>query len=219
MKDYKVKTSHGRLYKIFYIILIFVLKTVFKLLYRVKKYNFEKIPSKGKLIICSNHISFIDPVIIGANIPRYIYFMAKRELFKNRLLGSFIAFLNSFPVNRTATDRSSIRTALNVLKDGQMLALFPEGTRSVEGKIMEGKKGVGLLAVLSEAPIVPMAITGANKIVQKPHKRLFFPQIRMIAGDMIDVRKILAEYGRKEAVQVIVDRVMCSIKKLYDQIN
>ncbi len=214
-----VKTTHGKIYQIFYIILNFFIRNFLKVLYRVRIYDFDKIPQEGKLIICSNHMSFIDPVVIGTNIPRYIYFMAKRELFDMRILGPLIAFLNAFPVNRTASDRSSIRTALNVLADGQMLALFPEGTRSVKGEIREGKKGVGLLAILSGAPIVPIAISGANKIIQKPHKRVFFPQIKIIAGDKIDVEKIVKKYGRKKAVAIIVDRVMDSIKALYEKIR
>ncbi len=214
-----VKTKHGRLYKIVYICIKAVIRIFLNLIYRAKHYNFEKIPLEGKLIVCSNHISFIDPVIIGANIPRYIYFMAKRELFGYPLLGRLITFLNAFPINRTATDRSSIRTALKVLENEQVLALFPEGTRSVEGEIKEGKKGVGLLAVMSQAPIVPIAITGANKIIQKPRKRLFFPQIKMIAGELIDVEAILKKHGRKEAVSVIVSAVMDSIKKLHQQIK
>jgi len=213
------KTKHGKIYKIFYFIVLFILNRLFKLLYRVKTYNFDKIPLRGKLIICSNHISYLDPVVIGANISRYIYFMAKRELFENRFLAYLVSFFNAFPINRTVTDRSSIRTALKVLEDGQMLALFPEGTRSVEGVIKEGKRGVGLLAVLSRAPIVPIAITGANKIIQKPHKRLFFPQIKMIAGDIIEVEEILRHYDKKRAIRIILERVMDSIKKLHQQIN
>ncbi|MDZ7838117.1 MAG: lysophospholipid acyltransferase family protein [Actinomycetota bacterium] len=190
-----------------------------KIGFRVKKYNFEKIPLKGKLIICSNHISYIDPVVIGSNIGRYVYFMAKRELFSNRVLASLVTFFNSFPVNRTSGDTSSIRTSLKILEDGQALGLFPEGTRSVDGQVKDGKRGVGMLAVMSDAPIIPVAITGANKIIQKPHKRLFFPQIKMIAGDLIDVKSIKQEYGRKQAILVIVDQVMDSIKKLLKEIN
>lgn len=214
-----VKTKHGKIYKVFYIIINFIIRIFFKTLYRVKRYNFDKIPLEGKLIICSNHISYVDPVIIGANIPRYIYFMAKRELFENSFLAALVSFFNAFPVNRTASDRSSIRTALKILEDGQMLALFPEGTRSVEGEIKEGKRGAGLLAVLSSAPIVPIAITGANKIIQKPRKRLFFPRIKMIAGDIIDVEEILREHGKKKAIPVTVKRVMDSIRKLHQEIK
>ncbi|MFO7929723.1 MAG: lysophospholipid acyltransferase family protein [Candidatus Humimicrobiaceae bacterium] len=214
-----VYTKHNKIYRVFYLSLVFILRSIFKLLFRVETYNFENIPSQGKLILCSNHVSYIDPVMIGAFINRYIYFMAKIELFKNRFLSAVVTFLNAFPVNRTATDRSSIRTAVEVLKEGQMLALFPEGTRSVNGIIREGKKGVGLISVMSKAPIIPVAIKNTNKIVQKPKKRLFFPKVKMIAGSLIEVDEIIGKYPKKEATAIIVSMVMDEIKKLHNKIS
>ena len=79
-----------------------------------------------------------------------------------------------------------------------ILCLFPEGTRSVDGKIGEGKKGIGLISFLSGAPIIPMVIVGSNKIIQKPHKRIFFPKIKMAIGDTIDTARIIKENNRKE---------------------
>ncbi len=214
-----VYTKHNNIYRVFYLSLVFILRSIFKLLFRVKTYNFENIPSQGKLILCSNHVSYIDPVMIGAFINRYIYFMAKVELFENRLLSAVVTFLNAFPVNRTATDRSSIRTAVEVLKEGQMLALFPEGTRSVNGIIREGKKGVGLISVMSKAPIMPVAIKNTNKIVQKPKKRLFFPKVKMMAGSLIEVDEIIEKYPKKKATAIIVSKVMDEIKKLHNKIS
>jgi len=192
---------------------------LFNLLYRVERIDLDKIPRKGKFILCSNHISYIDPVIIGAYIPRCIYFMAKKELYNNKFLGSLVSFLNAFPVNRRTLDRRTISTSFDVLKDGNMLGLFPEGTRSTDGVIRKGKKGMGFIAAYSKTSIIAVAISGANKIVQKPHKRMFFPKIKLIAGEVIDVKDIVKKYNKKEAISIIVEKTMQEIERIYNKIK
>jgi 1-acyl-sn-glycerol-3-phosphate acyltransferase len=161
----------------------------------------------------------MDPVIIGAYIPRYIYFMAKKELYNNRFLSSLVSFLNAFPVNRRTLDRKTISTSFDILKDGNMLGLFPEGTRSTDGILRKGKKGMGFIAAYSKTSIISIAISGANKIVQKPHKRIFFPKIKLIAGEVIDVKSILKKYGKKEAIIIIVEKTMQEIERIYNRIK
>lgn len=214
-----IRTKHGKAYSILFRLIQLLLMFLFNLLYRVEKIDFDKIPRKGKLILCSNHMSYIDPVIIGAYIPRYIYFMAKKELYNNRFLSSLVSFLNAFPVNRRTLDRRTISISFNVLKDGNMLGLFPEGTRSTDGILRKGKKGMGFIAAYSKTSIIPIAISGANKIVQKPHKRIFFPKIKLIAGEVIDVENILKKYGKKEAIIVIVEKTMQEIERIYNKIK
>ena len=215
----KLKYKHGKAYWFLYILTQFALKVIFTILYRVSIKGTDKIPRKGKYIICSNHISYLDPVLIGAYLPRFTYFMAKRELFSVSFLSNLVTYFNAFPVSRDIIDRKTFNTALNILKNENVLCLFPEGTRSTDGKIGEGKKGVGLISLLSGAPIIPMVVTGSNKIIQKPHKRIFFPKIKMVVGDIIDTEKIIKENDRKKAIQIIVDETMCSIKKLYKNTN
>jgi len=141
--------------------------------------------------------------------------MAKRELFSFSFISNLVTCYNAFPVNRDVIDRNTFNTALNILKNENVLCLFPEGTRSVDGKVGEGKKGVGLISFLSGAPIIPMVIIGSNKIIQKPHKRIFFPKIKMAIGDIVDTAKIINENDKKRAIQIIIDETMKSIKKLY----
>lgn len=214
-----LKTKHGKAYHIFYRFLIYIVSFIFKIFFRVEVKNSHNIPKEGRIVLCSNHISYIDPVIIGAYFPRYIYFMGKKELFENKFLASVITFFNSFPVNRVALDRKAISTAIRVLKDDQVLGLFPEGTRSVDGIVREGRKGIGLISILGESPILPMAIVGANKIIQKPHKRIFFPKIKINIGGIISTSDIIRKYQKNEAINIIVKKTMRSIKKLYEKIN
>lgn len=211
----KLKYKHGKAYWFIFNLTQYVLKGMFTILYRVNIKGQNKIPRKGKYLICSNHISYLDPVLIGAYLPRFTYFMAKRELFTFSLISNLVTFYNAFPINRAIIDRATFNTALNILKNENILCLFPEGTRSVDGKIGEGKKGIGLISFLSGAPVIPMVIVGSNKIIQKPHKRIFFPKIKMAIGDTIDTARIIKENNRKDAIQIIVDETMRSLKKLY----
>ncbi|MCJ7471805.1 MAG: 1-acyl-sn-glycerol-3-phosphate acyltransferase [Actinobacteria bacterium] len=215
----KLKYKHGKAYWFIFTLTQYVLKVIFTILYRTNIKGLDKIPRNGKYLICSNHISYIDPVLIGAYIPRFTYFMAKRELFSFSFISNLVTFFNSFPVNRDLINRATFNTSINILKNENILCLFPEGTRSVDGKIGEGKKGVGLISFLSGAPIIPMVIFGSNKIIQKPHKRIFFPKIKMAIGDTIDTARIIKENDRKDAIQIIVDETMRSLKKLYQNIS
>ena len=211
----KLKYKHGKAYWFIFNLTQYVLKGIFTILYRVNIKGQDKIPRKGKYLICSNHISYLDSVLIGAYLPRFTYFMAKRELFTFSLISNLVTFYNAFPINRAIIDRATFNTALNILKNENILCLFPEGTRSVDGKIGEGKKGIGLISFLSGAPVIPMVIVGSNKIIQKPHKRIFFPKIKIAIGDTIDTARIIKENNRKDAIQIIVDETMRSLKKLY----
>lgn len=215
----KLKYKHGRGYRLVFVMVQYALKAIFKILYRVSATGLDKIPKKGKYIICSNHISYLDPVLVGTYNPRYTYFMAKRELFLFSFLSNLVTYFNAFPISRTVFDRSIFNTSLNILKNENILMLFPEGTRSTDGVIRDGKKGVGLISLLSGAPIIPIALFGSNKIIQKPHKRIFFPKIKIIIGDIIDTASIIEKNDRKKAIELIVDETMGSIKKLYGIIS
>jgi 1-acyl-sn-glycerol-3-phosphate acyltransferase len=214
-----LKIKHSKTYFILFRLIQFLLMSLFNLLYRVKKIDLYKVPKKGKFILCSNHISYLDPVVIGAYIPRYIYFMAKKELYNNKFLGSLVTFLNAFPVNRRTLDRKTISISFDVLKERNILGLFPEGTRSTDGVLRKGKKGMGFIAAYSKTSIIPVAISGTNKIVQKPHKRIFFPKIKLIAGDIINVKDIMKKNNKKEAIGIIVKRTMEEIGKIYNIIK
>ncbi|MBC8387872.1 MAG: 1-acyl-sn-glycerol-3-phosphate acyltransferase [Actinobacteria bacterium] len=214
-----LKTKHSKSYFILFKLMQFILRVIFNLLYRVEKIDLHKVPRNGKFIICSNHISYLDPVVIGAYIPRCVYFMAKKELYNNKFLSSLVTFLNAFPVERQAFNRKAFSISFEVLKDGNVLGLFPEGTRSTDGVLRGGKKGTGFIAAASNTPILPVAISGTNKIIQKPYRRIFFPRVKLIVGDIIDIKDILKEHSKKEAISIIVDRTMKELGKIYDKIK
>src|SRR5215203_5696986 len=139
-----------------------VLKPGILAYFRLRRLGREHIPSGG-VILAANHRSFLDPFAIGCCLPRPIYFVAKRELFRNPLIGWFLNCMGAFPVKRGESDEESVHTALALLDRGQAVVIFPEGTRIRAGSLAPPKRGVGRLALESGAPVVPIAITGSER--------------------------------------------------------
>ncbi|GAC1326642.1 MAG: hypothetical protein NVSMB25_26090 [Thermoleophilaceae bacterium] len=130
---------------------------------RLRRVGREHIPSHGGVLLASNHRSFLDPFLIGCCIRRPIYFVAKRELFANRLQGWFLNSLGAFPIRRGESDEHAIETAKEILARGDAVVIFPEGTRVRSGSLGRPRRGVGRLALESGAPVVPIAVTGSER--------------------------------------------------------
>jgi 1-acyl-sn-glycerol-3-phosphate acyltransferase len=131
------------------------------------------------IIVASNHISYLDPPLIAAVLPRRATFMARKGLFNIPLLGWFIKHY-AFPVDREKTLPSTIKEAVKRLKNGELLVMFPEGRRSETGELLEGKRGIGMIARLSKAAIVPTLIIGSNKALPVGGKWLKRAKISII---------------------------------------
>ncbi len=122
----------------------------------------EKVPRHGGVIIACNHISEMDPPVLGFSIPRTFAIMAKVELFRHRFGDFYLRKLNAFPVNRVGIDTKALRTAIEFLKGGEAVVIFPEGTRSHDGRLLPVKSGISLIASASEAPVLPAFIWGTD---------------------------------------------------------
>jgi 1-acyl-sn-glycerol-3-phosphate acyltransferase len=136
---------------------------VMRALFRLKSVGRQHVPATGPVLLVSNHLSVLDPPLIGGATDRQLTFLAKAELFQVPLFGRFIRALNAHPLRREGADASALREALRTLGEGRALLVFPEGTRGVEGELREAKTGAGMLAVLSGAPVVPVYITGSGR--------------------------------------------------------
>ncbi|RFU69081.1 1-acyl-sn-glycerol-3-phosphate acyltransferase [Bacillus sp. V59.32b] len=176
-----------------------VVKIVLSPIYRVKTIGKEDFPKEGAVLICANHIDNLDPPIVGITCPRDIHFMAKDEAFHVPLLKTILPKVNAFPVKRGMSDREALRKGLSLLKEGKVLGLFPEGTRSKTGELGEAMAGAGFFALRSNAKIVPCAIIG-------PYKAL--NPLNVVYGKPID----FTEYREKkisadEATKIIMDEI------------
>ena len=140
--------------------------------FRLRRAGRQHIPA-GPMILAANHRSFLDPFVIGCCLRRPVYFVAKKELFENRLLGWFLNCCGAFPVRRGESDEESVQTALMLLERGEAVVIFPEGTRIREGGLGEPKRGVGRMALQSAAPVIPIAVIGTERA--RPRRVLIRP--------------------------------------------
>jgi 1-acyl-sn-glycerol-3-phosphate acyltransferase len=127
----------------------------------------ENIPATGGAILAPNHISHLDPPLVGAASPRPVYFMAKRELFSVPLLGKIIRRTHAFPVSRDRPDREALKRAYQLLAAGELLVMFPEGTRSLDGRLQAPEAGFAMIAAKARVPVIPIALIGANRVLPK----------------------------------------------------
>ena len=161
----------------FYTFARWLVIAVFGLPYRVRARRTGNLPADGPAIVVANHKSNIDPVMIGIAFDRPLKYMAKKELFRFAPLGWLVSTLGAFPVDRGAGDRQALEKALEVLAAGGVLLMFPEGTRFRDEEIHDFLPGVGMLAVRSGAPVIPIASRGTQYMLRDG--RLRFPPVRI----------------------------------------
>jgi 1-acyl-sn-glycerol-3-phosphate acyltransferase len=168
------------------------------------------------VIIASNHMAYVDPPFIGAVTPRELFYLAKAELFSNPLFGWLIKKYNAIPVTRGAFDRKAITQAVELLKEGKALLLFPEGTRSRDGNFLEPKLGIGMIALEARVPIVPAYISNSNRLLFS-----FLRRKRLIIGfDYPIGRSWLDEVPKnKEGYKSIGQEIMRRIGRLKEKIE
>ena len=148
-----------------------------------------------------------DPPFLGTFIAREVNFMGKEELFKNPIMAAICRGLHVFPVKRGAADKSAIKTALKIIKNGDCFGIFPEGTRSKTGKIRKAEPGVSLIAAMTKAPIIPAAIVNTNRIFSEK----LFPRLAVVYGT-----PIYFQGNPKDKVQLdeFAQNIMNEISKL-----
>lgn len=170
----------------------------------------ENIPTTGGLIVAANHLSYLDPPVLGSVLPRRATFIARRGLFNIPLLGCFISH-HAFPIDREKTHPSTIKEALRRLKEGEVLVIFPEGQRSETGRLLEGKPGIGMIAKLAKASIIPTLIIGTDKALPVGAKWLRRAKISVIFGMPLDPSAIEQEGNDYNGIS---QKIMCLIGEL-----
>lgn len=191
-----------------YNVLRFLFRLLFLTVFRWKVEGEENIPTHGGAIIAPNHISLWDPPLMGAALSRRIHFMAKEELFSYPVFSWIITQLKAFPVKRGAADRNAIRTAVTLLEQGELVGLFPEGTRGKNGVLGPAEPGVLMIAVKANVPIIPVAIIGTDKVGRFP---IPFPSFIVRFGKPLTVPPVKLS---REETEVQGRRVMAEIAEL-----
>ncbi|MBB5172911.1 1-acyl-sn-glycerol-3-phosphate acyltransferase [Texcoconibacillus texcoconensis] len=174
----------------------------FRLFFRVKVIGKENVPKSESVLLCSNHISNLDPPFVGGFAPRPVHYMAKAELFENRLLNWLLPKLGAFPIKRGSSDRQALRTGLGHLKEGHVVGVFPEGTRSKTGELGQGLAGVGFFALRSKAHVVPCAVIGRYRP---------FSKLTIVYGEPLNFNAVRE---RKASAEEATEEIMKGIQQL-----
>lgn len=167
-------------------------------------------PASGPAIIASNHASNMDPPLVGLSYYGHIRWMAKVELMKPRPLGWLLMKLGAFPVRRGEADREAIRRARELLDEGCVVGMFPEGTRQRNGKLGEAQPGVGMLALTPGVPVIPVRIRGSEQIVRGG--RLRRPKVTITVGPPVDLE--ISGMSKGRAYHEASRRIMAAIGEL-----
>ncbi len=211
-----------------YQLIRWLLNVVFRVAWRPTITGVEHIPAHGPVIIASNHLSFMDSIVIPLAVPRRVRFLAKAEYFegtgwRGRTTALFFSAVDAVPVRRDnqRDSMASLQTALSVLRTGQAFGIYPEGTRSRDGRLYRGRTGVGWLALTSGAPVVPVALVGTDVMQPPGTNGLHLCRVRVSFGPAVDpapwVEQVRLQGGAGKARREITDAVMAGIAALSPQ--
>lgn len=202
-EKYKQKTG-------FYKFATAIVNPIIGLLYRVKYRNKNNIPKEGAYIIVSNHLSYLDPVVLGmGQRKRQLHFMAKSELFKNKLFAKLITALGAFPVVRgEGVEQEAISIGENILREGGIVTIFFEGKRSKTGEFLRPKTGAMLIAQATNTPIVPACITPEKKLM-KP-----FRKTRVTFGEPITLEQLGVTTGNPRELRNASKKIMEQLEEM-----
>ncbi|MEB8341161.1 lysophospholipid acyltransferase family protein [Streptomyces endophyticus] len=201
-----------------------ILGPLLRLLFRPRIEGLEHIPESGAAIVAGNHLSFADHFLMPAIIKRRITFLAKAEYFtgpglRGRLTAAFFRSAGQIPVDRSGKEagQAAIREGLGVLRRGELLGIYPEGTRSHDGRLYKGKVGVAAMALKAQAPVVPCAMIGTFE-AQPPGQKI--PKMHRVTirfGKPLDFSRYIGMDGEKAILRAITDEIMYAILELSGQ--
>lgn len=174
--------------------------------FRMHVRGLENVPANGPALLLSNHQSFLDPVLVGVPISRRIHFVARDSLYSNALMQALMRICLTIPIKRGSADLTAIKEILRALKEGHVVGLFPEATRTKDGTIQPIKPGFGLLVKKSKAPIIPAALEGAYECWPR-HRKIFTPgEIAVKYGKPISAETVTS-LDDKAFADLVTDRL------------
>lgn len=188
-----------------YPVLKCLVRIVCKLAFFVKLVHVENIPKEGSVILAGNHTSLWDPLVLVSCTKRPMRTMGKKELFQNRFLKPILEMAGAFPVDRSGSDVTAIKTALKALKNGEIFAIFPSGTRVEKEEGASAKAGVALIASRSGVPVVPVRFRGGYHL---------FRRVTVIFGEPMTITPADGKKATSEELQTFADAIMKEIDSL-----
>jgi 1-acyl-sn-glycerol-3-phosphate acyltransferase len=180
---------------------------VVAIIVRLSLYGLNNVPSRGPFILAPNHLAWVDIPLVALHIHRKVVYMAKEEWFRGKIAW-LIRFLGAFPVRRGEADRQALRTAEEQLKQGHILGIFPEGTRSRSGTLAKGHAGMAMIALRTGVPVMPVAIWGSEKALKK-----FRPRVTIRYGEPVILKPKGIKITRQD-IDEATDQVMCRIASM-----
>jgi 1-acyl-sn-glycerol-3-phosphate acyltransferase len=169
------------------------------------------------LLIVSNHVSFLDPPFIGGAFKEPIYYFARKTLFDHPVANFLYTRVNAIPVNQDKPEISSLKLVINLLKDGEKVLIFPEGERTLDGKMKtEGEPGVGMIVCKANVPVLPIRLFGPEKALPRGSKKLKRHPVTLAIGELIDLDDLIQDesLSPKDRYQAIANRIMGAIGAL-----
>lgn len=190
-------------------------QVLFHCYFRGSIYHVERIPREGGFLIASNHSSFLDPPMVGQAVPRQICYMARKTLFRHPIIGALLRSWKAISLDRDEGDVGAMRAILNALKTGEAVMLFPEGTRSSDGRLQPAKPGIGFLVAKANVPVVPARIWGSFEAMGRGKSWPRPVRLHVTFGDPLrfDTSKLKRE-ERENAYRRISDDIMAAIAAL-----
>ncbi len=189
---------------------------VFHTLWPLRIEGSQYVPREGAAVIVCNHLSMIDPFLVGYAAHRPVNFMGKKEIFGVPFVGFWIRKLGAFPVDRSRRDPASLRTALTLLRSGELLGMFPEGTRSTSGELQELRAGAARLASRTRAPIIPAAVFNTNNAL--PRGKFIKPaRIGVRFGPPFELTDLYDHNAKGEEMEAALTLIKERIEQLHEQ--
>lgn len=186
----------------FYDVATAIVKIIFKICFKVEVNGVENIPTDKPFILAVNHKSNWDPPAAALYCPRHLRFMAKEELFKNPIFGRLITKLGAFPISRGRGDLGAIKGAFSILKNNEVLLMFPQGHRMKNGERGKAQPGVAMIAHKMQVPVVPLCISGEYKFRRK---------IKITYGELIEFSEYYGTKPDSKQLQAMADEVLDKI--------
>lgn len=191
-----------------------LVKGVLWVFFRVQVVGGERIPAQGPAILAANHVSWLDAIVLAILADRPVHMVAKQELFRIPVIGFILRHAYVMEARRDGSDHVLLRRALQALRDGHLVGLFPEGTRSRTGELQEPRGGVALLAFHADAPVVPVAVRGTDQVYKKGW--FWRPRpVQVVVGQPVFLGRRKGRVGREELNEAS-GRIMGAISSLLE---